>query len=132
MSAAPNSLAPPGKNFSGEPGADARPRGLGTGTEPLNAGNVFPCARFEPLESMAVSSRNPALSMDLRRLESPTWYRCLFPRRSAPLRASTDTSLSSNTSIGVCAFHLGMNTPFAPPFALPGEPGYQEPGWGPF
>ena len=127
---------PPEEDFSGEPGTDAKPRGLGNGTEPPRPprppnGTNFPrdiSGRFFPL-SMAVSSRKPALSMDLRLVESPTWYRCLFPSRSAPLRASTDTSLSSNTSIGVCAFHLGMNAPLAPaPFWYPVEPGYQDPG----
>jgi hypothetical protein len=112
---------PPPPTFSGEPGTDAKPNGLGNGTDPPrpparppNGPPNFPpflnelSEEFFPL-SIAVSSLNPALSMDLRREESPTWYLCLFPILSAPLRASTETSLSSNTSIGVCAFHLGMN-----------------------
>ena len=49
-------------------------------------------------------------SMLRRRLESPTWYlwSLLTESRSAPLTASISIEFSSNTSIGVCAFHVGI------------------------
>jgi len=61
-----------------------------------------------------LSSLNPAAallaSMLRRRLESPTWYlwSLLTESRSAPLTASISIEFSSNTSIGVCAFHVGI------------------------
>ena len=62
--------------------------------------------------------------MVLRRFESPTWYLCLVPSFSAPDTTSTLMSLSSNTSMGVCAFHAGsLNTvPVASPYADADEP----------
>ena len=82
-----------------------------------------------------MSSRNPAASIDFRRLLSPTWNRCF----SAPLLRSKCVSLSSKTSIGVCAFQrgisvlLGVLVPLVllplpvVPGPVPVDPGYQDP-----
>ena len=68
--------------------------------------------------------RESAASMVLRRFDPPTWYLCLVPSFSAPDTTSTLMSLSSNTSMGVCAFHAGsLNTvPVASPYADADQP----------
>ena len=99
----------------------AKPKGEGYGTpvplpfspNPVNpkgegSDGPDPPMGFFSRSGIAVSSRKPAMSIDFRRFESSTWYRCFPPNFSAPDLASTRTSLSSNTSIGICAFHVGI------------------------
>jgi len=72
-----------------------------------------------------------AASMEVRRFLSPTWYRCFIPSGFFNPPDVVSISLSSNTSIGVCIFHVGIlklaPAPAVPPPTLVLAPGPEPP-----